>query len=159
MCIFSKRRALIIYLIAISYVLLPEIVKIQVIDSVINHSDHRPVSCRIKLHNPPAQPLAPIDKKSKQSIRIATQRDKANFDNFYNMSDARLQYTICDDCSTICQVGCNDVSHRIAIEIMYTNIVHALQQAEMLAVPHVPVNSLKPFWNAHLDSRKDSSIF
>jgi exonuclease III len=35
-----------------SSVLLPDKVKIQVMDSVINHSDHRPVSCCIKLHKP-----------------------------------------------------------------------------------------------------------
>jgi hypothetical protein len=35
---------------------------------------------------------------------------------------------------------------------MHNNIVHALQQAEMLTVPHVPANSLKLCWNEHLDS-------
>jgi hypothetical protein len=75
------------------------------------------------------------------------------------MSYARLQYITCDDGYTTCHVGYKDVSHRIAIEIMYNNIVHALQQAEMLTVPHVPVSSLKPFWNKHLDSLNDSSIF
>jgi hypothetical protein len=56
-------------------------------------------------------------------------------------------------------MGCCCVDHKRAINTVYDNIVCALQQAELIAVPHVPVNSLKPFWNEHLDSLKEKSVF
>jgi hypothetical protein len=56
-------------------------------------------------------------------------------------------------------MSCCCVDHKRAINTVYDNIVCDLQQAELIAVPHVPVNSLKPFWNKNLDSLKEKSVF
>ena len=55
-----------------------------------------------------------------------------------------------NDWYTSCHTGCTDVLHRLATEIMYNNIIHTLQNAEILTVPHVQLNSLKPFWSEYI---------
>jgi hypothetical protein len=77
------------------------------------------------------------------------------------MSDAQMQWLNVNDCASTCDVGCECSKHRESIDRMYNGIVFALQmlELELNTVPRVPCNSLKPFWNDHLDALKDKSVF
>ena len=75
------------------------------------------------------------------------------------MSYEYLKNVQASDCFTFCNMGCDCATHRAAIDSLYERIVCALQYAELLAVPRVPLKSLKPLWNEYLDDLKDKSIF
>ena len=49
--------------------------------------------------------------------------------------------------------------YRCNINQYYEDIVQALLAAANRSVVRIPVNSLKPYWNDHLDYLKQDSIF
>ena len=134
------------------------IVSLSIIDSVINQSDHRPITCQFKFEC--ARPA--VDNKAslpRSRPRYASRWDKANTDDYYRESYVYLQHIQADDCFTSCRMSCDHIVHIVAIDSMYTRIRCALQQAELHTVPHIPVHGLRPLWNDYLDELKDKSIF
>jgi exonuclease III len=134
------------------------IVAITVVDSVINHSDHRPITCQFKFvsDRSAADTSAPV---KGSGPRYATRWDKANLSDYYKVSYDYLQQIRVDECSNSCSMGCDCLNHKVAIDSMYARIRCALQQAELYTVPHIPVQGLKPFWNDYLSELKEKSIF
>jgi hypothetical protein len=87
--------------------------KVTVIDNIINTSDHRPVSCLLKLSDDLDKPRTPASKKC---MRFKTRWDKANLSDYYNTSFNLMQNINTDDCFTTCSLGCDCVSHCAAID-------------------------------------------
>ena len=54
---------------------------------------------------------------------------------------------------------CSEQSHKAMIDTLYNSIVCSLKNAEVLSIPRIPCNALKPFWNAELNDLKQRSIF
>jgi hypothetical protein len=131
--------------------------RISVLDSVNNWSDHRPISCNIKLCSISRPPMAQLH--NNKFVQYRTRWDKAELRDYYNATFSQFQYINCCDCYNSCSLGCDCSSHYEAIDDMYENIVHTLQNAEYFTVPRVPSNSLKPFWNEYLDELKEKSVF
>jgi hypothetical protein len=52
---------------------------------------------------------------------------------------------------------CNDVKHKVDIEVYYVEIVHALYTAACKCIPRVPRSALKHYWSAALDDLNVSS--
>jgi hypothetical protein len=122
------------------------IISVNVIDSVINHSDHKLLTCCLLLDTTINSTLNDSRIHSNKT-RYATRWDKAELSKYYDMLYALLEHLNSTDCCVQCTVGCKCKDHLNAIDYIYDNVVSALQQAELLCVPHVPINSLKPFWN------------
>jgi len=127
-------------------------ITVNVIDSNINFSDHRPIVLCLDL-----VPVIPISLQRASEKKVFKVRwDKCDTRDFYRVSGELL--------NTIPQLSPvesynehNALSHRI--NIYYDNIVGCLSSAEKLTVPRVPCSALKPFWNEHLDELKQDSLF
>ena len=151
----------------VSCLLRTELSAVHVIDSEFNFSDHRPLSCCVNVKITPNGHGNAADKKhsgtSQRSKhewrRFAARWDKANLADFYDSTRSFLSTINLSDCCTECRPGCSCVDHKVAIDRVDNSVVGSLQSAELVSIPRVPVNSLKPFWNEHLDELKEKSIF
>ena len=50
-----------------------------------------------------------------------------------------------------------DPSHKIDIEVYYSEIIHALSKSTHDCIPHVPRSALKHYWSAALSDLKTNS--
>ena len=145
-----------------------ELLKFEVLDKMINISDHLPVlmMTTFPLMTDHVQPDILVDSNIKQ-LRL----DHANLALYYSYSYACLQ-PIHDMINSICPrlmadgveldfgMHCEDINspHRIEcislIEIAYSKIVHCLINTANQYVPAVKVNSFKFWWDQELDVLK-----
>jgi len=132
------------------------VAEVKVIESIFNHSDHKPLSLSVRtLLNKSGRN---VDMKS--STRLHYLRwDKANLSDYYGVSRVLLSEIGLVQSFAQCPEGCSNGNHRHAINSLYNDIVYALQSAEASTVPRIQHNSLKPFWNEHLDDLKQKSMF
>ena len=132
-----------------------DIVSAEVHDTGSNLSDHIPIiytfrwslSCNIK------QSAAPTKVK-----QYSWRWDKSNLDLYYQCTNHNLN-SVNIPAALNCGTSCNVSSHLDAINMYYENTVAALHSAASTAIPRIPCNTLKPFWNEELDRLKNDSIF
>lgn len=128
----------------------------KVIESVFNHSDHKPLSLSLRSFLNNRDSNVNVKRGSRQHY---LRWDKANLCEYYDVSRELLSEGRLAQSFAQCPVGCSNHSHRHAINCMYNDIVYALQMAEASSVPRIQHNSLKPFWNEHLDDLKQKFMF
>jgi exonuclease III len=127
--------------------------RVRIIDSGANTSDHLPISCSLQLS------CDNVDSQNANFKRWCKDRwDKADLLQYYYESGTLLQDIIIPKPLLLCAVGCNCSMHTTCIDNYYESMVHALKLAGSRAVPNIPINSLKGFWNSELDSLKEISI-
>ena len=131
---------------------------VQVVESVINLNDHRPLVCSFKnldinlLHN---HDCTGSKLRAENLRRYCWRWDKSDLSLYYDASLNLLNNIAVPDCIN-CESGCNSQKHRDSINTYYGNIVAALQEASYGSVHRVASNSLKPFWNDVLEDVKVS---
>jgi len=84
--------------------------------------------------------------------------DKSNLDYYYQCTNNNLNAATIPDLWE-CDTNCSCVSHSVAINIYYRNIVAVLHSAARNAIQRKPQQCLKPFWNKELVRLKHDSIF
>jgi hypothetical protein len=137
----------------ISKSLCKSVLRCETIDSGGNLSDHLPISLilAISTNEPPISGYA-----SKRTYR--ERWDKADLLSYYMRSGFLLQSIVAPVSLLKCQGGCNCTDSKTKINNYYNNIVNMLKSAASGSVPKIPVNCLKPFWNADLDRLKTISM-
>ena len=139
--------------------LIVNVKKISIIDSGVNHSDHKPiygfVDISLDLN---------VAKSGKNSLRAgynsySLRWDKSNLNDYYNVSRDLLSNIIFDTNLSHCDHNCKSCLHVDIINDYYRRIVHALIHAEEKTIPHVPHRALRPFRNDELDELKQKSLF
>lgn len=126
----------------------------EIIDSGANLSDHHPISLVLEI-----LPLAGKPRGCDPPKRQYKERwDKADLSAYYSKGGILLQSIATPTSLLHCKAGCRCTDSRTCINNYYNSIVKALKTAAVGCVPKIPINSLKPFWNADLDKLKETSI-
>jgi exonuclease III len=139
----------------VSSALFNDIVCAKVVDCGHNASDHRPVVVELG-----QSVIGTVGgKQAQKSGRVKVYRfrwDKANLAAYYAAS-----YDYLSSIPLVSQNVLGKCKSEIAqlIEMQYGCIVRGLQEAALLTVPRLPVNSLHHFWNDELDDLKAKSVF
>ena len=134
------------------------VASVSIIDSGCNLSDHRPIvasSMFTDLHMDNGHKNFP----SKAPTLYSWRWDKSDLNYYYDCSRASLGDVTVPSHLVSCVSSCCGQDHSVLINHYYGSIVDALQRAADAAVIRIPVSSLKPYWNEHLDQLKRDSMF
>ena len=132
------------------------IVAINVVDSGINLSDHRPLIATLSLRYEVDSMLVKSHKA--KHVTYSWRWDKADLYQYECQTRANLAHAILPvDCLSC--TGCTNECHLSAINNYYNEIVTALQDAASMSIPRIPTCSLKPYWNDEIERLKEDCIF
>ena len=128
-----------------------------IIDSGINYSDHLPISCSIKFD------FNVCEIKNNTITQTYRSRwDKANLEQYYDISGNLLQsIAVPSDLFTKSVQSWEEnssFSFKDDINAYYKSIVSSILCAGDVAVPKIPANCLKEYWNDDLRRLKETSI-
>ena len=128
--------------------------KYEILDDVLNTSDHLPVSFCLKIGDIGST-------RSHISARCENIRDfrwdKGNLDVYYYNTGMHLSVIKHDFYCEGSHVTCADAGHKLDIEIYYAEIINALRLSTRDCIPCVPRSALKHYWTFALDDLKTSS--
>jgi len=125
---------------------------VEIIDSSLNFSDHRPISLHLSIASLPSNSFCSTSNKLTYKLRW----DKGSLDDFYRMSGELLSsqpLLLLRDCDDKLLDNLSDIN------MCYEGIIDVLLKTEKVSIPRIPCSALKPFWNDHLDELKQDSIF
>jgi exonuclease III len=136
----------------VSQSLLSSVQNSYTIDSAVNLSDHLPLCLVLQLDL--CAPMLPVDVES-STRRIRW--DKGDINAYYACTYDRLKQIIINSDLLKCNMGCNcDVQYDI--DILYHDIVSALDVSATLFMPKTKCNLYKSWWNDTLSDLKTLSI-
>ena len=124
---------------------------VSIIDYGCNLSDHRPIAATFVFSD------LRMDKGHKNSPSTAPtlyswRWDKSDLNYYYDCSRVSLGNVTVPSHLVSCVSHCCGQDHSVLISQYYGSIINA-------AVIRIPVSSLKPYWNEHLDQLKRDSMF
>jgi len=127
--------------------------------SWVNLSDHRPLVYTIKLLLTPS--VVPIH-QHKPALRYFWRWDKSDLNVYYDSTYSELCTTSLPDTLVTCDYDsniCDNHAHCAMIDAYYNDYHCRPVKGFIFCYLRVPVRSLKPYWNKHLDKLKSDSIF
>jgi hypothetical protein len=132
------------------------IIAINVVDSGINLSDHRPLIATLSLSYEVDSMLVKSHKA--RPVTYSWWWDKADLFQYECQTHANLVHAVLPvDC--LSYAGCTDECNLSAIDNYKNEIVTALQDAAFTSIPRIPTCSLKPYWNDEVEWQKEDGIF
>lgn len=166
----------------VSKILLQQSMHYCVLDNLINFSDHLPISLQYVLPVTCLNNAKISEERAKKvpSDKSTLRWDKADLGQYYSKTYMELQPILQDidvlynsyvdtHCSSYFNITDEPILHRnqlleirpiviTKIESVYGNLVNTLQSTAELAIPTMPKNTLKHWWNKELNSLKKQAI-
>lgn len=133
---------------------------IDIIDSAINLSDHRPVVAHFSFEpDTGKQHINYHCNRDNKLRRYVWRWDKSNLCEYYDATRVHISPLMClpFDMSA-CDDHCSNVIHCNLIDEYCQDIIACIHAAANQTVVKIPCNSLKPYWNDELDRLKEAAI-